>query len=167
MPGEDRPDASMRIEIAARRYLPDTRNSGWGTAMFFGRLLKAGYSGAWNHSSVNSPLSIRLTVASQKPSNSRFSFQYAASTRAPTRSVSQGLGDAAMVFSGLLVAAATGFASLGGLLSGEAVDVAEGAEDSAVAVGLMFVVCSKASFVSAAVVFAGVGDASAPDVLRT
>jgi hypothetical protein len=48
-----------------------------------------------------------------------------------------------MVFSGLLVAAATGFASLDGLLSGEAVAVAEGAEDSAVAVGLMFLVCSE------------------------
>ena len=42
---------------------------------FSPRFLNGGYSGASNHSSVNSPFSIRLTVASQKPSNSRFSFQ--------------------------------------------------------------------------------------------
>jgi hypothetical protein len=41
-------------------------------AIFLGRLLNVGYSGASNHSSVNSPLSIRLTVATQNPSNSRF-----------------------------------------------------------------------------------------------
>ena len=94
--------------------------------MFFGRLLNAGYSGASNHSSVNSPLSIRLTVAPQNPSNSRFSFQYAARTLAPTRSVSQGLGAAAVMVSGLLADAATGLAALVGLVSGEAGEAVAG-----------------------------------------
>ena len=57
------------------RHLPVTRNSGCGTATSCGRLLNAGNSGLSNHSRVNSPGSIRLMVASQKPSNSRFSFQ--------------------------------------------------------------------------------------------
>jgi hypothetical protein len=57
------------------RYLPVTRNSGCAMATFFAAHLDGGYSGASNHSRVNSPFSIRLTVASQKPSNSRFSFQ--------------------------------------------------------------------------------------------
>jgi hypothetical protein len=65
---------SFRGRLSAG-HLPETRNSGWGTAMSWGRLLKGGYSGPSNHLSVNSPRSIRLTVASQKPSNSRFSFQ--------------------------------------------------------------------------------------------
>src|SRR4029077_20874767 len=57
------------------RYLPETRNSGCTMPTFLGAILNAGYSGASNHSRVYSPGSIRLTVASQKPSNSRFSFQ--------------------------------------------------------------------------------------------
>jgi hypothetical protein len=57
------------------RYLPETRNSGCTMPTFLGAILNAGYSGASNHSSVHLPGSIRLTVASQKPSNSRFSFQ--------------------------------------------------------------------------------------------
>ena len=70
--------AGRPIEFGGRlsaRHLPETRNSGCGTAMSWGRLLNAGYSGASNHSRVNSPGSIRLTVATQKPSNSRFWFQ--------------------------------------------------------------------------------------------
>ena len=62
-------------DLIRPRYLPVTRNSGCAMATFFAGLLNAGYSGASNHSRVNSPFSIRLTVASQKPSNSRFSFQ--------------------------------------------------------------------------------------------
>ena len=65
---------SWRGRFSAR-HLPERRNSGWGTAMSCGRLLNGGYSGASNHSKVNSPWSIRFTVATQKPSNSRFSFQ--------------------------------------------------------------------------------------------
>ena len=56
-----------------------------------------------------------------------------ASTRASTRSVSQGLGAAAMVFSGLLVDAATGIAALGGLLSLGAEETAAGAVEVATA----------------------------------
>src|SRR5271168_199187 len=39
--------APMRFGNGLRRgrHLPETRNSGWGTAMFLGRLLNAGYSG--------------------------------------------------------------------------------------------------------------------------
>ena len=62
-------------DLIRPRYLPETRNSGCTMPTFLGAILNAGYSGASNHSRVNSPGSIRLTVASQKPSNSRFSFQ--------------------------------------------------------------------------------------------
>ena len=86
--------APVRLKSGASsaRHLPDGRNSGWTSATFLGGILNAGYSGASNHSSVNSPASIRFTVASQKPSNSFLSFQYAASTRAPICSASQGFG---------------------------------------------------------------------------
>src|SRR5271165_900047 len=110
-----------------RRHLPETRNSGCGTAMFWGRLLNGGYSGASNHSRRYSPASMRLTVASQKPSNSRFSFQYAASTLAPTRRVSR-----ATALSGLALAGAAGVARAG---SGELALAAP-----------MFVFCSETGF---------------------
>jgi hypothetical protein len=65
---------SLRGRYSARHLL-ETRNSGCTIPTFLGAILNAGYSGASNHSSVHLPGSIRLTVASQKPSNSRFSFQ--------------------------------------------------------------------------------------------
>ena len=58
-----------------------------------------------------------------------------------------------MVLSDFLVEAATAFAALGGLLSGEAVEA--GAEEvAAMAVTPTFVVCSDDDFASAGAVFA-------------
>ena len=100
-------------DLIRPHYLPVTRNSGCSMATFFGALLNAGYSGVSTHSRVNSPFSIRLTVASQKPSNSRLSFQKGASTLAPTRNASQGLG--ALTRSDLSVANGAGMGQVLGL----------------------------------------------------
>src|SRR5271154_7085589 len=113
---------------------------------------------------TKSRLSMAVMIAGHQPKDSS---GYFAMTYEPTRSVSQGLGGAAVAFSALPVDAATGVAALGGLLSGEAGEAATGAEEVAsVPVALTFVICSDAGFVSVAAVFAGVGEA-APDVLWT
>ena len=65
---EGRP-AGRPIEFPGRvsaGHSPERRNSGWRTALSWGRLLKAGSSGDSNHSSVNSSWSMRLMIASPK-----------------------------------------------------------------------------------------------------
>ena len=57
---------SLRGRFSAR-HLPETRNSGCGTATSCGRLLNAGNSGLSNHSRVNSPGSIRLRSRARSP----------------------------------------------------------------------------------------------------
>ena len=60
---------------AAPSYLRNWLNSGCGTAMFLVVALKSGYSGSVDPFQGELPASIRFTVASQKPSNSRASPQ--------------------------------------------------------------------------------------------
>jgi hypothetical protein len=80
-----------------------------------------------------------LDGGEQKPSNSRFSFQYAARTLAPTRNASQGWG--ALVSSGRSVANGAGWGK--------------------------FLVCSDADVVVVAAALSGWDGSGAPAPLRT
>ena len=113
-----------------------------------GPALKAGSSGDSNHSRVNPSWSIRLMIATQKPSNSRFLFQYAARTLAPTRRVSR-----AVALFGLPLGGSAGIAR-------------EGPNELGLAAP-MFMFCSDVGFVVAATALSGLDESEALAPLRT